>query len=337
MKRAERIEKFVQEIWEWYAVHKRSLPWRDLWDLSEANRAYRVLVSEVMLQQTQVSRVTVIYKRFLDEFPTLQDLACATNRDVIMAWRGMGYNSRALRLRDSAKMIVARTKMRNAKSEMRNKSENRNSKSMFPSDMGELMKLPGIGHYTAGAIRNFAFGIPTPCLDTNIRRVLHAKFVGPPNADGTLKKDDVYLLKLAGEVLEVALSSSEEPRATRGAMSREASQLALRARSRKVAEWHHALMDYGALALPKVKLRRRELKREPGRLVGSTYIPNRIFRGKIVEELRDAEKGLPLDEIGRKVCVDWKLSEHKHWLTELMRKLEQDALISKSGKRYALQ
>src|SRR3989338_1421268 len=108
MHRSDRIIAFVDTIWAWYAVHKRSLPWRDLAVVDETERAYRVLVSEVMLQQTQVSRVVIIYKRFLQEFPKLKDLAEASNRDVILAWRGMGYNSRALRLRDAAREIVRR-------------------------------------------------------------------------------------------------------------------------------------------------------------------------------------------------------------------------------------
>jgi len=160
MTRAERIEGFVSEIWEWYARHKRDLPWRDLKEKDETQRAYKILVSEVMLQQTQVPRVIVIYKRFLREFPTLRHLANASNREVILAWRGMGYNSRALRLRDAAITILEEFD------------------GEFPKKMEELQSIKGIGHYTAAAIRNFAFNLPTPCLDTNIRRVLHYQFVG---------------------------------------------------------------------------------------------------------------------------------------------------------------
>jgi len=119
VKRQERIEGFVEEIWKWYANHKRDLPWRDLSIKDDTQRAYLILVSEVMLQQTQVERVKIIFKRFLDEFPTLQDLARASNKDVILAWRGMGYNSRALRLRDAAKEIVSRFSFNNEKRKTR--------------------------------------------------------------------------------------------------------------------------------------------------------------------------------------------------------------------------
>ncbi len=78
-----------------------------------------------------------------------------------------------------------------------------------------------------------------------------------------------------------------------------------------------------------------EVSREPGRLVGSKFIPNRIFRGKIVEALRDAEKGLPLEKIGREVCIDWA-KEHKPWLQNLIKKLVQDGLLAKESERYVL-
>src|SRR3989344_7568651 len=102
MQHAERIELFCETIWEWYARHKRELPWRDLSDSDPTARAYKILVSEVMLQQTQVIRVKIVFRDFLEKFPKIADVSSASNRDVLLAWRGMGYNSRALRLRDAA-------------------------------------------------------------------------------------------------------------------------------------------------------------------------------------------------------------------------------------------
>ena len=161
MKKQEHMQAFVEQIWKWYAVHKRELPWRDLKITDDTERAYQILVSEIMLQQTQVSRVKIVFKNFLERFPTLKDLANASNKDVILAWRGMGYNSRALRLRDAAKVICSQYS------------------GVFPKEYDQLIQIKGIGAYTAGAIRNFAFNLPTPCIDTNIRRILHRAFVGP--------------------------------------------------------------------------------------------------------------------------------------------------------------
>lgn len=322
MQREERMQFFVEEIWKWVSVHRRDLPWRRDREIQDATeRAYRVLVSEVMLQQTQVSRVTIAYRNFLEVFPTLRELARASNRDVLLAWRGMGYNSRALRLRDAARTIGQR--------------------SAFPREVEELRKIPGIGHYTAAAIRNFAFNLPTPCLDTNIRRILHRTFVGPENPDGTWKKNDRYLLRLAESVLEVALAGTGTPRHT-------------------CATWHDALMDYGSLVCTKrnpkwekCPLTTRGIMKaaykvpttcnlqpatslEPGRFVGSRYIPNRIFRGRVVDELRDEPAGLPLQEIGRRICLDWNPAEHRIWLKSIVLKLARDKLLMRHGKHYLL-
>ncbi len=340
MKTAERIHRFTQEIWAWYARHKRTLPWRDLAITDATERAYCVLVSEIMLQQTQVPRVIIIYKRFTDQFPTLQALAQASNKEVIIAWRGMGYNSRALRLRDAAKMIAEEFG------------------GVFPSDLESLRSIKGIGAYTAGAIRNFAFGIPTPCVDTNIRRVLHRTFVGPENADGTWEKDDKWLVALASDVLEAALvmERSQKPETKNQKLLR------------STADWHAALMDFGSLVQtkrnprwdicpltkhgimvttpemwrkyasekPETKNQKPKTPSEPGRLVGSVFVPNRIFRGRIVEQLRDVDHGLSLNEIGKRITVDWNTREHKKWLAGLLKKLEQDRMIVSQSASYRL-
>lgn len=315
MDRTERIEQFTDTLWAWFAKHKRELPWRDLPDPDATERAYKVLVSEVMLQQTQVSRVKIVFRNFLEQFPKMKDLASASNRDVLLAWRGMGYNSRALRLRDAAKELSL--------------------KKEFPTELSDLRSIKGIGPYTAGAIRNFAFNLPTPCIDTNIRRVIHRTFIGPENADGTWKKSDKELLPLVEDVLASALCQGS------------------------TRDWHAALMDFGSLVQTKTHpkweicpLTKRGLMKttpknfpksfkafistEPGRLVGSKFIPNRIFRGKIVEALRDAPEGLTLEKIGREVCIDWDQVYLENWMKKLITKLVQDSLLRKKGARYSL-
>ena len=330
------MQAFVEEIWKWYARHKRTLPWRDLKIKNDTERAYRILVSEIMLQQTQVSRVKVVYKNFIQTFPYIKDLAAASNKQIILAWRGMGYNSRALRLRDAAKVIV----------------EEYDGK--FPKEYEQLIQIKGIGPYTAGAIRNFAFNLPTPCIDTNIRRILHRAFVGPERSDGSWHKDDACLLKLAMSVLEIAINPKSE---IRNPKCRD-SDLGFRIWDfrRTTAEWHAALMDFGSLVctknnpkwdvcpltakglmkaaykVPKKTLKPKAKKQEPGRMVGSTYIPNRIFRGKLVEELRDSQKGMTIDQLGKNICIDWSPSEHREWLISLIEKLMKDQLIQQKGK-----
>lgn len=324
MKRNERIQLFVQKIWSWYGRHKRILPWRDLPDTDPVARAYKILVSEIMLQQTQVPRVIVTYKEFLRRFPTIDDLAEASNKEILIAWRGMGYNNRALRLRDVARAIDKREKIK----------EKRDFG--FPSSMEDLIALPGVGHYTAAAIRNFAFNIPTPCIDTNIRRILHRTFFGPENSDGTWEKDDEYLLEIADEVLQIA---------------------------GRPADWHAALMDYGSLVQTKknpkwevcpltregimkttkknYELRMKNYessksKTEPGRLIGSTFIPNRIFRGRVIEALRDAPRGLTLNDIGAQIALDWDPKEHHEWLSGILQQLTRETMLGVKRGRYVL-
>ena len=346
MKRHERVRAFVRTIWDWYSTNKRSLPWRDLPDTDPTERAYKVLVSEIMLQQTQVPRVIVTYKNFLERFPTLRYLAAASNADVLRAWRGMGYNSRALRLRDAAKEIMVRSAHHDIG---------------FPTSMDDLMDIPGIGHYTAAAIRNFAFNIPTPCIDTNIRRILHRTFVGPENSDGNWNKDDEYLLGIAGEVLTFAMQISLAPTASSARSS--LSRFEKSAWLSSSAEWHAALMDYGSLVQTKRnpkwdicpltkkgimkttplraarfagQAKKKTLKKEPGRRVGSTFIPNRIFRGRVVDALRDAPRGLTLEDIGSRVALDWNPEAHREWLDGILAQLAREAMVRPQRGRYVL-
>ncbi len=321
------IRRFTAVLWEWYARHKRTLPWRDLTDADPNRRAYKVLVSEVMLQQTQVPRVIGAFKVFLERFPLITKLAQSSNANVILAWRGMGYNNRALRLRDAARAI------------------DHAHAGVFPTSMEELQALPGVGHYTAAAVRNFAFGIATPCLDTNIRRVLHRAFFGPERADGTWSVRDDDLLALAARVLAAAEQTLEE---ARGDIPRCGAA---------GAEWHAALMDFGSLvctkrspawercpltaaglmkAAGKVPTLVRAPKTEPGRMIAGRFVPNRIIRGRIVDVLRDAPKGLGVHAIGAASCIDWDPAAHRTWLLGLLRALEADAMISKKKASYTL-
>ncbi len=132
----------------WYRKHGRQLPWRGEQD------PYRIVISEIMLQQTQVARVLPKYLSFLEQFPRLDALASARTGDVIRAWQGLGYNRRALNLHRTARTIL----------------HDRGGR--WPQTVKELRDLPGIGRYTAGAVMNFAFHIDTPAVDTNVMQFL---------------------------------------------------------------------------------------------------------------------------------------------------------------------
>lgn len=137
---------------DWYAAGHRDFPWRRTTD------PYAVLVSEVMLQQTQASRVAARFPRFMARFPTAESLAAAPTAEVLAEWSGLGYNRRALALQRAAAAVAAHG---------------------WPRDVAGLEALPGIGAYTARAIASLAFRIPVGVVDTNVRRWLLRRFGGP--------------------------------------------------------------------------------------------------------------------------------------------------------------
>jgi A/G-specific adenine glycosylase len=146
------ISGFRRRLVHWFHRHGRDLPWR------RTRNPYHVLVSEFMLQQTQVSRVEAYYQRFLARYPSLESLAAAAPETVRESWDGLGYYRRAANLHRLAQEVV----------------EKRGG--IIPSDPVELRSLPGIGRYTAGAVASFAFEQATPAVDTNVGRVLRRAF-----------------------------------------------------------------------------------------------------------------------------------------------------------------
>jgi A/G-specific adenine glycosylase len=146
--------RFRQRLLTWYRRHGRDLPWR------KTDDPYHILVSEIMLQQTQVDRVLPKYAEWLEKFPSLHALAAAPEQDVTTTWYPLGYNIRPKRLQSIAREAVERYDGR------------------LPSDEETLLSFKGIGAYTAGAIRSFAFRERAAILDTNVARVLYRVFVG---------------------------------------------------------------------------------------------------------------------------------------------------------------
>ena len=185
-----RVLNFRQTVWQYWKAHGRhDLPWRKTKD------PYRILVSEVMLQQTQVPRVTEKYKEFLKKFPTVRALAKAPLSDVLKGWSGLGYNRRAKYLHDAAKQMSLFYNGR------------------VPIGYDDLCKLPGVGDYTARAVRVFAYNEPDVLIETNIRAAFIHHFF--PMRRSVSDTEISTLLSKVG--------AGEDPR-----------------------EWHCALMDYGA-------------------------------------------------------------------------------------------
>lgn len=146
------IKSFQNDLLSWYDLNKRDLPWRQTKD------PYKIWLSEVMLQQTQVKTVIPYYERFLQKFPTVYDLAKAEEQDVLKEWEGLGYYSRARHLHEAAQRVA------------------KEYKGQVPQDKKRLSQLKGIGPYTTGAILSIAFNQPYPAVDGNVMRVYSRVF-----------------------------------------------------------------------------------------------------------------------------------------------------------------
>lgn len=165
-------KKHIETIWTYYKNNKRDLPWRHTTDV------YRILVSELMLQQTQVSRVLIKYKDFLEAFPNFRALAQASNTDVLKVWKGLGYNRRAFFLKRIAESLV-----------------NMPEKDIQNPEVltyEKLLQLPGIGQSTAGAIMAFSHNIGVPFIETNIRTIYLAHFFSKRNKEKPVSDIEIH-------------------------------------------------------------------------------------------------------------------------------------------------
>jgi len=168
---------FRRRLLRWFRRHGRDLPWRRTRD------PYHVIVSEFMLQQTQVARVEAYYHRFLEQYPSIDALAAAPAARVRESWEGLGYYRRAQNLHRLAREVVGK------------------HESIIPSDPALLLRLPGVGRYTAGAVASFAYQVVTPAVDTNVARVIRRAFhprLRSPGAERRLWEIGAMLLPRRG-------------------------------------------------------------------------------------------------------------------------------------------
>jgi len=251
-----------------------------------------------MAQQTQVRRVAVFYTGWLRTFPTLSALARASKADVLRRWSGLGYNSRALRLHALAKQL----------------SENNGGK--IPRSIEELLKLPGIGKYTAHAIASFAFGAEVPVVDVNVRRIFSRVFWNIRSIHDVRPEKEIW-----------ALAARTLPR-------------------KKAAEWNQALMDLGALvctarnpqcsSCPIISMcasafsKAFEIKYSAKKKAEPSFkgIPRRIYRGRILKVLH--EKPLTPLQLGQRI-VERFHPRDMTWIMRVLEAMEREMLIAIRG------
>lgn len=172
---------FARRLLRWYGRHRRDLPWRPCAKTGRLPRPYHVLVSEAMLQQTQVATVIPYYNRFVERLPTVADLARADEQEVLRLWQGLGYYSRARNLQAAARAVA------------------KGLGGELPRTVEGLLSLPGVGRYTAGAVASIAFGTRAPIVDGNVARVLCR--VDKIEADPRGRDGQQLLWRRAAEIL----------------------------------------------------------------------------------------------------------------------------------------
>lgn len=290
-------QAFQKKILDWYTENKRDLPWRT------TREPYRILLSEIMSQQTQLPRVVVKYNVWLAKFPTVESLANAKLSEVLQYWSGLGYNRRALHLKKTAEVI----------------SEKYNGK--FPQTENELRALPGIGKYTARAVLCFAFNHQIAVVDTNVRKVIVTQIIKQQNLENL---NITISEKLSdGDSEENVFSMNETIKINEHVIEDLAEKLLPIGRA---YEWNQALMDYAASVLKKEKI---PIPKQ-SKFIGS----RRYFRGQILKQLLN-KNNLSLGELGMLIKKDYHENETE-WLQKILDELMQEGFIVYKNNTFLL-
>jgi A/G-specific adenine glycosylase len=293
------------KLLKWYDAAHRDLPWR------HTHNPYAILVSEIMLQQTQVHRVLPKYEQFLLAFPTLADLASASTADVISVWIPLGYNMRAVRLQSIAHQVM------------------REYGGTIPNTIEELLNLKGIGRYTAGAIVCFAYKQQVAMVDTNIHRVLHRTFLGSDLSDPRLTNDQI--LTFAEQVLpdEKAYDWNQSLMDLGATLCTSSNPQCFRCPLQDVCKTYSEMSQFSLFPSGKVlhQILKVAEKKEPYQNQPFTST-NRYFRGRIVDHLCSLPAGqrVSLNSLGPIIKPEFR-EDDLIWLQQLVEKLAKDGLV----------
>jgi A/G-specific adenine glycosylase len=285
----------------WFDREGRKLPWRNTRD------PYRILVSEIMLQQTQVSRVIDFYRAWMKRYPTWNALAKASNTEIIHTWAGLGYNRRGLMLRDIAKQVV---------------------ENGLPESREEWIALKGVGPYTADALATFSLHERHWPIDTNLRRVGGRLWLGKPYPQPT---DDERIRKHAHAWLPKTGRYFDLPQA--------AFDLATSVCT-KTPACSACPLKNNCLAAPKflsgkVTTPKRMVKKSVEKIREGKRWPDRIYRGRILSLARQSSSPILISKIGP--LVDPSFSKNDQgWIEAMVDRLVKDGLLKISGKKISL-
>lgn len=291
---------------QWYRVHQRDLPWRSTSD------AYAILVSEIMLQQTQVERVLPKYHQFLTAFPTLVDLAAAPTAEVITVWAPLGYNSRAVRLQSIARQVIAEFG------------------GQIPASVDELLRLKGIGRYTAGAIACFAYHQQVATVDTNIYRVLHRIFLGLEHPEPRISTEHMFTFAEQvlppGEAYNWNQALMDLGATVCGSTNPQCARCPLQEQCQAYRDMSQYSLFPGGTVLR--QLRKVAEPKTPYETKPFTST-SRYFRGRIIDHLRSlvADERITLAKLGPIIKADYSEADAA-WLLKLVEGLAKDGLLN---------
>lgn len=284
-------DSIIEPLLSWYQKHGRDLPWRHTTD------PYAILVSECMLQQTQVQRVIPYYHRWLERFPTWHALASASTTDVLHLWSGLGYNRRALSLQNIAKQVAEKGELRTA---------------------AEWLTLKGVGPYTSAAVATFSQQEAVMPVDTNVRRLLGRALFGIPfpqleddnkisNATQSwLSKPEFFHIPQA--LFDVASSICKKKPDCESCPLKSHCQAA------------PAFLS-GSVTIPKQSIKKANESRH-----NEKPHPDRIYRGRIVKLLRERDD-LTRTTVGPSIDPDFDATADQAWLNAMIERLIKDKLV----------
>ncbi len=295
------MKTFYQLLLRWYDHHGRDLPWRHTHD------PYAILVSEMMLQQTQVDRVITYYQRWMKQFPNWKTLSCATNVEILQAWAGLGYNRRALNLRNIAQQIVDHR---------------------LPQNAEEWKAQKGIGDYTAAAICSFSLNQRILPIDTNIRRVLSRVFLGIPYPqlihDRKIQThiDDILpqrrrFTDIPQALFDLATSICKK--------TPNCEQCPLKTTCRSASKFLNN----------RVRTPKQMIKKPTERRHRNKPYPDRIYRGHILKLVRE-HKQLCISSVGTLIDPNFDKTLDTIWVQDMIERMIKDKLILKTKKRLHL-
>jgi len=298
------MDHAIAELLRWYRVHKRKLPWRDVLDAKGNLDAYKIFVSEIMLQQTQVDRVIPKFKTWIKKFSSWKKLSDATNADVIRAWSGLGYNRRALMIRDSARRVM---------------------QDGVPHDETTWRTLPGVGPYTSAVLAGFINHARTVAIDTNVRRVAGRALCGIPFPQ---LSDQERVHRALDRTIPKTGKTWEIPPAFM--------DLGSIICTTKIQDCAHCPLKSTCRAQNKISKMEKhisqKIKKENHHL--NKPFPDRIYRGRILACVQ--KKSIQISQLGKKIDATFSKDDDTAWIERMITRLERDTLITRKKNTITL-